>query len=129
MIRGMLTADYQRLFRLFYSQDKKSLFIGLSNDGNLREPGIADKSRDMGMSWLTVAIACTVCLFTNDVSVGFGSRKEEYVDRIGDPKCLLYKGRKFIAGLPKEFRGSWDPKKHAPHMRISFPRNGFDYLG
>src|SRR5947207_2378100 len=28
-----------------------------------REPGLADKSRDMGMSWLTVAIACTTCLF------------------------------------------------------------------
>ncbi len=86
-----------------------------------REPGLADKSRDMGMSWLTVAIAATVCLFHDGVQVGFGSRKEEYVDRIGDPKSLLYKARKFVSLLPKDFRGSWDAKKHAPHMRIWFP--------
>lgn len=86
-----------------------------------REPGLADKSRDMGMSWLTVALACTVCLFTEGIAVGFGSRKEEYVDKIGDPKSLLYKARKFVGLLPPEFRGTWDPKRHAPHMRIHFP--------
>lgn len=86
-----------------------------------REPGLADKSRDMGMSWLTVALACTVCLFTEGIAVGFGSRKEEYVDKIGDPKSLLYKARKFVSLLPPEFRGSWDLKRHAPHMRIHFP--------
>ena len=89
-----------------------------------REPGIADKSRDMGMSWLTVAIACTVCLFNDGVAVGFGSRKEEYVDKIGDPKSLLYKARKFISLLPKEFRGKWKQKIHAPHKRIEFPDTG-----
>ena len=89
-----------------------------------REPGLADKSRDMGMSWLTVALACTVCLFNDGVAVGFGSRKEEYVDRLGDPKCLLYKARRFISGLPREFRGSWEQKRHAPHMRINFPETG-----
>lgn len=87
----------------------------------MREPGLADKSRDMGMSWLTVAIACTVCLFHDGVQVGFGSRKEEYVDRIGDPKSLLYKARRFVSLLPPEFRGVWDAKRHAPHMRVYFP--------
>lgn len=86
-----------------------------------REPGLSDKSRDMGMSWLTVAIADTLCLFHDGLSIGFGSRKEEYVDRIGDPKSLLYKARKFLSLLPADFRGGWDAKKHAPHMRISFP--------
>lgn len=86
-----------------------------------REPGLADKSRDMGMSWLTVAIASTVCLFHDGVQVGFGSRKEEYVDKLGDPKSLLYKARKFISMVPAEFRPGWEEKKHAPHMRIQFP--------
>lgn len=86
-----------------------------------REPGLADKSRDMGMSWLTIGIACTVCMFMDGVAIGFGSRKEEYVDKIGDPKSLLYKARKFISMVPREFRGEWDVKKHAPHMRIHFP--------
>ena len=86
-----------------------------------REPGLTDKSREMGISWLTVALACTMCMFYEGMSVGFGSRKEEYVDKIGDPKSLLYKARQFVQHVPKEFRGSWDPKKHAPHMRINFP--------
>jgi phage terminase large subunit len=89
-----------------------------------REPGLADKSRDMGMSWLTVSLACTLCLFHDGMSVGFGSRKQEYVDTIGDPKSLLYKARKFISGLPREFRGTWDQKKHSAHMRVTFPDTG-----
>lgn len=86
-----------------------------------QEPGIVDKSREMGMSWLTVALSSTVCLFYEGVNVGFGSRKEEYVDSKGDPKALLYKARQFIQYLPIEFRGNWDERKHAPYMRIQFP--------
>ncbi len=86
-----------------------------------REPGITDKSREMGLSWLTVCVACTVCLFNEGVIVGFGSRKEEYVDKKGSPKSLLYKAREFIKHLPVEFRGDWNENKHAPYMRIKFP--------
>jgi hypothetical protein len=86
-----------------------------------QEPGLTEKTRDMGMSWLTVALACTICLFNRGVVVGFGSRKEEYIDRIGSPKALFEKARTFLTNLPPEFRGSWDRKRHAPHMRIVFP--------
>lgn len=86
-----------------------------------RVPGITDKSREMGMSWLMVAVSATLCLFHDGVQAGMGSRKEEYVDKKGDPKSLFWKARKFVANLPKEFRGSWDERKHAPHMRIEFP--------
>lgn len=86
-----------------------------------REPGITEKTRDMGMSWLTVGMASSICLFNRGVHVGFGSRKEEYVDRIGSPKSLFDKARNFISLLPAEFRDGWDIKKHAPHMRIIFP--------
>lgn len=86
-----------------------------------QEPGITEKTRDMGMSWLTVALAGTVCLFTRGVVAGFGSRKEEYVDKIGSPKSLFWKLRMFLQYLPPEFKGSWDANKHAPHMRVLFP--------
>lgn len=86
-----------------------------------QEPGLTEKSREMGMSWVTIALACTLCLFRDGISIGFGSRKEEYVDTLGDPKSLLQKARYFIGGLPREFRGSWDVRKHAPHKRIIFP--------
>lgn len=93
------------------------------------EPGITEKTRDMGMSWLTVGMASSVCLFNSGVFAGFGSRKEEYVDKIGSPKSLFDKARNFIQLLPKEFRGSWDIKQHAPHMRILFPDTGSAMTG
>src|SRR5690606_27896689 len=44
-----------------------------------REPGVTEKSRDCGLSWLAVSFACTMCLFYEGFVFGFGSRKEEYV--------------------------------------------------
>lgn len=89
-----------------------------------QEPGITEKTRDMGMSWLTIGLASTVCMFNSGFVVGFGSRKEEYVDKIGSPKSLFDKARTFMRLLPTEFRGSWNDRKHAPHMRILFPDSG-----
>lgn len=89
-----------------------------------QEPGITDKSREMGLSWLTIATSCTLCLFNDGVVAGFGSRKEEYVDKKGDPKSLLFKARQFISYLPLEFNGGFDERKHAPHMRVEFPNTG-----
>lgn len=89
-----------------------------------QESGLTEKSRDMGVSWLAVAYSVAKCLFNDGFTVGFGSRKEEYVDDRGSPKALFWKARQFIAHLPYEFRGGWDERKHAPHMRISFPMTG-----
>lgn len=89
-----------------------------------QEDGITEKTRDMGMSWLTMGLACTVCLFRPEISVGCGSRKEEYVDVLGDPDSLFEKGRIFLQGLPPEFRGGWDRKQHASYMRLGFPETG-----
>lgn len=86
-----------------------------------QEPGITDKSRDMGMSWLTISLASTICIFNNGIVCGLGSRKEEYVDKKGDPKSLLFKVRQFVSHLPIEFRGNWIESKHSPYMRVLFP--------
>lgn len=95
-----------------------------------REDGLAEKSRDMGVSWLCVAIAVWMWLFQPGTVVGFGSRKEEYVDKIGDPKSLFWKIRQFIMLLPAEFRPvGYDEKKHAPHMRVLNPENGAAIVG
>lgn len=88
-----------------------------------KKPGITEKTRDMGVSWLSVALGCTLCLHYDGLVIGYGSRKEEYVDRIGDPKSLFEKARMFMENLPEELRGGWQPKSHAPHMRIIFPES------
>ncbi len=89
-----------------------------------RRPGVSPKSRESGVSWVAVALSCTLCLFYEGMGIGFGSRKEEYVDKIGAPKSLFWKGRKFLETLPLEFRGGFDPKTDAPHMRIQFRGTG-----
>jgi len=84
-------------------------------------PGLSDKSRDLGVSWLAVSLGSTLCLFHDDMAVGYGSRKEEYVDKLGSMKALFPKARMFLKHLPVDFLGGWDERKHAPHMRIMFP--------
>lgn len=88
-----------------------------------QESGLVEKTRDMGMSWLSIATACTLCNFHDGMTFGFGSRKEEYVDKLGHPKSLFYKARMFMENLPPEFRRGWT-RADAPHMRISFPATG-----
>ncbi len=89
-----------------------------------RKPGLAEKSRDCGLSWTAIALGCTLCLFYESMAIGFGSRKEEYVDQIDGPKSLFWKARRFMMYLPLEFRGGWDANRHAPHMRLIFPQSG-----
>lgn len=86
-----------------------------------QKPGVTEKSRDIGASWLSMAFACTMCLFNRGMVIGFGSRKEMYVDLAGSPKALFHRARQFLQFLPVEFLDGWEIGKHAPHMRIMFP--------
>lgn len=95
-----------------------------------REDGVVEKSRDMGVSWLTVAVAAWMWLFYPGVVIGFGSRKESYVDDVGNPASLFWKIRQFVNLLPREFRpDGWDDRKCAPYMRIMNPENGSTIVG
>lgn len=93
------------------------------------ESGICEKSRDCGASWLIMALSCTMCLFGRGLTIGIGSRKEDLLDRSGDPSSLFHKGRTFLESLPREFLGSWDVKKHAPYLRLVFPDTGCAIVG
>lgn len=95
-----------------------------------REDGLAEKSRDVGFSWLCVGFGVWMILFHPGTVVGFGSRKEEYVDKLGDPKTLFWKARQFLNLLPAEFRpAGYSEKAHAPFMRIQNPENGAVIVG
>ncbi len=94
-----------------------------------QRPGLVEKSRDVGASWLSTALACTLCLFHQGLAIGFGSRKEEYVDKIGTYKPLLPKARMFMENLPEELAGGWVPWRDAPYMRINFPSTGSLIMG
>lgn len=102
--------------------DKQEEWVDwLLNRWRRRERGITEKSRDMGVSWLALSVSCTLCTFREGLTIGFGSRKEDYVDKIDDPKSLFWKARFFMDNLPREFKRGWQKSKHAPFMRIIFP--------
>ncbi len=91
-------------------------------------PGVTPKSRESGISWLAIALSCTLCLFHDGLVAGFGSSKSELVDKLGNPNSLFWKAREFMALLPREFRGTWT-RDDAPEMRIKFPDSGSVIVG
>lgn len=96
-----------------------------------REPGLSDKSRDMGLTWMLASLIATLGLFNDGFAAGFGSRKEDLVDKAGDPDSIFYKIRMFISNLPEEFRGGWNErnKAHSSHMLITIPQTGAVFRG
>lgn len=93
-----------------------------------KEPGMVQKSRDMGASWLAVWIAVHFFLFT-DVSVGIGSRKEDLVDRRGDMDTLFEKVRFSLRHVPSELKPGLNEKEHLSHMRCINPELGSSIVG
>jgi hypothetical protein len=92
--------------------------------------GLADKSRDFGLTWLCGGYAATMWLFYPGYTAGFGSRKEDLVDKKGDPKCIFEKIRFFIDYLPKEFKpAGFIEKEHATFMKILNPENKASITG
>lgn len=69
--------------------------------------GVADKSRDMGFTWLCAAYFVHRWLFRKGFAGGFGSRKEALVDKNGDPDSIFEKIRIILRMLP----GWMMPKK------------------
>lgn len=66
--------------------------------------GLAEKSREVGFTWLCVACAVCIWLFVPQSVIGFGSRKKELVDNgEADPDSIFWKIRIFIDYLPIEF--------------------------
>lgn len=69
-----------------------------------RQPGLGEKSRDVGFTWLNAAIGAIIWLTTPWAVVGYGSRKKELVDNgDADPDSILWKVRAFIDNLPAIF--------------------------
>lgn len=94
------------------------------------ENGLVEKSRDMGASWVCCALSVWLWLFKDGAAIGWGSRKEQYVDAIGDPKSLLEKIRMTLSGIPKELLPKdFDMKRHASFMKIINPENQASITG
>ena len=87
-----------------------------------KEAGLIEKCRDMGATWVCVAFTVWLWRFLPGTAVGWGSRKESLVDKIGDPGSIFEKIRIFIQNMPKVFwpRGFvW--RDHVSYMKIMNP--------
>lgn len=113
----------QMPFILFPKQE--DFILWLKEHYENKTDGLAEKSRDMGFTWLGVAFSVWLWLFHDGVKVGWGSRKEQLVDRIGDPDSIFEKIRMLVKFLPKEFQPiGYDERKYATYLKIINPENG-----
>lgn len=90
-----------------------------------REDGLIEKSRDIGFTWVAGGYALHKWLFVEGFKTTFGSRKEEYVDRLGDPDSIFEKIRLLLNRLPPWMRPSgFVSAVHDNHMRLLHPVSG-----
>lgn len=90
-----------------------------------RESGLIEKSRDIGATWLCCAFSVWLWLFVPGAAVGWGSRKEQLVDRIGDPDSIFEKMRMMINKLPAFMLPvDFDRRFHLSSMKIINPNGG-----
>lgn len=93
------------------------------------KPGVIVKSRDVGASWVTMALLCTLCIFRRGFAAGVGSAIEIKIDRSGDPDTLFYKIRSFLEHLPAEFSAGFNVDTCSADKRVSFPLTGSSITG
>jgi phage terminase large subunit len=95
-----------------------------------QEDGLVEKSRDMGVTWLCVAHAVHGWLFRPGFAAGFGSRKLDLVDKLGDPDSIFEKIRILVAGLPPwMLPPGFDSDEHDNQARFINPDNGATITG
>lgn len=92
--------------------------------------GLVEKCRDMGATWVCAAFSVWLWLFWPGVAVGWGSRKEQLVDRIGDADSIFEKMRLVVRGLPRQIWPlGFNPDDHMTYMRFVNPENGATITG
>jgi len=94
------------------------------------QSGLIEKSRDMGATWIACAFSVWVWLFIPGASVGWGSRKENLVDKLGDMDSIFEKMRQLIRRLPPCFLPiGFNEQKHMTYMRIINGETGASITG
>lgn len=92
--------------------------------------GLMEKCRDAGATWLSCAYSVWAFLFIDDMSIGWGSRKESLVDKLGDADSIFEKMRLLLSRLPRIFMPkAWRPREHATYMKLINPDNGATISG
>lgn len=95
-----------------------------------RQGGLVEKARDIGATWLCCAFSVWLWLYHPGTAVGWGSRKEDLVDTLGDPDSIFEKMRMIVDNLPGILLPvGFNMKKHATYMKIINPETGATITG
>lgn len=125
----MITYDPRNLelpylpFMLFPRQQELVLWI--HDKVETKTDGLIEKTRDFGVSYISMAYGVWALLFIPGIKIGYGSRKEKLVDEIGNPDSLFEKARIILDYLPREFM----PNISIAHMKIINEDNGSTLTG
>lgn len=85
---------------------------------------LIEKSRDMGASWICIAVFAWCWLFVPGFSGLFVSRVEDLVDKSGNPKSLFWKLDCLLSHLPSWLLPEgYDENLHRSKMHIENPEN------
>jgi hypothetical protein len=115
-------------FKLFDKQ--KTLVHFILDLLKTQESGLIEKCRDVGATWLCSAVSVWLWLYVDGSSIGWGSRKANLVDKLGDPDSIFEKIRMVIEYLPRFlWPRNFSPKNHCLYMRIINPENGSTITG
>lgn len=94
------------------------------------ENGLFEKARDMGLTWLCCAYSVWSWIFIDGDAIGWGSRKQELVDKIGDMSSIFEKLRFLIRTLPDVFKPEGlKEREHLKSMNLVNPANGSAIIG
>lgn len=97
---------------------------------NRGEGLLVEKSRDMGASWICCAVSVHQWRFVEGTGFGWGSRKQELVDKLGSPDSIFEKMRIIIDHLPSfMIPKGFTLQQHATFMRLINPENGSSVTG
>jgi len=115
-------------FKLFPRQEEYVLWLLDRIDG--KRGGSVEKCRDAGITEVSTAFSVWAWLFMDGFSIGWGSRKELLVDRIGDPDSIFEKLRNKIRHLPSFFLPEgFNENNDFNYMKIINPKNGNTITG
>lgn len=89
------------------------------------ESGLIEKARDMGATWVACAYSVWCLKYIPEDATGWGSRKQDLVDKLGDADSIFEKMRLIIRRLPPEFRPEWSTAL----MKIVNAQNGSTITG
>lgn len=109
-------------FILYECQNDLALgILRAANDHDL----LIEKSRTMGVSWVSLAAFVWIWLFGKERSILLGSRNNELVDKPGDPKALMWRVEYLVNLLPIWLKPKgYDSSKHRIQKHIENPENG-----